>query len=610
MDADPEPDPGPGAGGRARRIASLGVLVLLPLLLRLAPLDHGLPAGYVPDTHMVRQALGMAKDKDPVPPVGRYSTYPNLLPYLLVPIYGAEYALGRATGTWGGSGEFAMRLYEEPERAHLPARALVALLAACTPWVILRAARAMGLGRGAWVAAWLTATGLLHLHFSVQERPWAPLVLFFALAAWPAALHARDGGRRTLLLSGLAAGLAFATHQAGLVALGIPGIAWALAPPGPGATGPGSTGPGSTGAAGWGRRILGGVQCVALFAVVSLLLGHPYLLVHGATPENDIAGAGLEHDFAVGGQAVGFGWSLHSVTRLSRAFFGYDPVLVVLGLMGLVPALRTRAALPATGFALLWAAFFLTNPNDHVRYLLPLSVLLTIPAGFAAERLWRTAAGRWGLVALLAFPLVQALRLDWVLAREDTRALAWRALGELPPEASVAVDHYGPVLFLDAASLARLAGWRDLYGREEHRRLLLEAGRTPREGAGIDALPLEDLIGYDARKNESDWKVEGLGGRDTTATLRALGATHVLLVDRNPTDPLPSMLVDERPAEEGRTKLAPLRLDGDPLWRISPAGDGPLPEEARLPTELDFPLTSLWQVERPGPVLELYRLAD
>ena len=36
------------------------------LLLRLAPVEHGMPRGYVPDNHMVRNALGMAQDKDPV----------------------------------------------------------------------------------------------------------------------------------------------------------------------------------------------------------------------------------------------------------------------------------------------------------------------------------------------------------------------------------------------------------------------------------------------------------------------------------------------------------------------------------------------------------------
>jgi hypothetical protein len=49
-------------------------------------------------------------------------------------------------------------------------------------------------------------------------------------------------------------------------------------------------------------------------------------------------------------------------------------VLLLLGLLGLIPALRVRAARPATLFALLWAAYFMPHHNDHVRYLLPLAV--------------------------------------------------------------------------------------------------------------------------------------------------------------------------------------------------------------------------------------------
>ena len=77
-------------------LAGLVVLFLLPLFLRLRPIDHGQPRNYVPDTHVVRAALGMARDKHPVPPVNRYSSYPNLVPYMLLPLYAAHFALGAA----------------------------------------------------------------------------------------------------------------------------------------------------------------------------------------------------------------------------------------------------------------------------------------------------------------------------------------------------------------------------------------------------------------------------------------------------------------------------------------------------------------------------------
>ncbi len=581
---DPENDSKPRAGARAG-LAGLAVLFVLPLALRLGPIRHGLPVtSYVPDTHVVRGALGMAKEKNLVPPAGKYSSYPNLLPYLLLPVYGAQYAVGRATGAWGGAGEFGMRLLEDPARAHLPARVLVALFGALTAWVVFRAARAMGLGVGAWAAAWLVATGHLHVHFSVQERPWVPMVFFLALASWAAAVHVRDGGAKSLLLSGACAGLAFATHQGGMVALGIPGLAWLFAPAG-----------------GVRQRVLRGVGCVALFAAIGVLIGNPALFVHGSTAPADVAGGAVDRGIEISGQQFFYRFRFASLTRLARAFFGNDPALVLLALGGLLAALRARAARPATIFALLWAAVFLTNFNDHVRYLLPLSVLLAFAAGFAAERLWARPTLRWALVPLLALPLVQSLRLGWILRQEDTRAVAAAKLAGI--EGRIALDAYGPDVPLDRASLERVAEWRDLYAREDHRLQLLTAGVDA--PPGLDAVRLTDLFDFEARKNTSSVKtgLEHLGD-DPNAILRELGVTHVLLVDRDPEDGAPPFPVDDRPASGGLPKLPPLRIEAEPLWVVSPGRA----REARLPTELDFPLVSLWRVERPGPRLALHQL--
>src|SRR5262245_5519735 len=103
--------------GLSSKLAAAGLLFFLPLSLRILPIRHGLPRNYVPDTHMVRQALAMARDKDLAPRAGTYSFYPNLLPYLLLPCYAAEYGIGRASRTWSGPKEFGDRLLDHPEDA-------------------------------------------------------------------------------------------------------------------------------------------------------------------------------------------------------------------------------------------------------------------------------------------------------------------------------------------------------------------------------------------------------------------------------------------------------------------------------------------------------------
>lgn len=591
----------------AARLRWLGllVLVLLPVALRLWPIEHGLPRNYVVDTHAVRGALGMAQDRDLSPPPGRYSNYPNLLPYVLLPVFGVEYAAGRALGEWGGPDEFGARLREDPWIAHLTARIVFALLACLAPFLTYRTARVLGLDRGAWVAAYLVATSLLHVHLSVQERPWAPLCTFAALSAWPAALHVRDGRTRDLMLSGVAASLAFATHQAGGLVLGLSGVAWLCGP------------------LGWRgdelrRRLALGFGCVGLFAAVGVLLGYPYLLFGGGAVEsaevNDGSVPGASFSIAGLGFAFAFRWE--STVALARALVGYDPVLVALALLGFLGALRARVARPFAWFAAFWALVFLLNQADHVRYLAPLTVLLAWPAGlFVQGWMARGAVHRAVAFAVLALPLVQAVRLGWVLRQDDTRALAERALLEDADRSPVAIDIHGPRPPLSRAALERLARHRPLGSREQHRLARLEAGEDTPAGAGVDALPLEAIIDTHERDGAAwieEEEVPALG-EDPNVALAGLGFERVLLVDKSPGDGAPPLLISDAPAAldlKGRTqpKMAPLAVVHPPIAVWDPGGSGGPVEGATLPSELTFALTEVWRHRRPGPRLELYRL--
>jgi hypothetical protein len=563
----------------------LALIVALALLLRLAPIDHGAPRSYVPDGHMVRNALGMAQDKDPVPPITKYSTYPYLVPYLLLPVYGAQYAAGRASGAWSGSGEFAMRAKERPLLVVLPARALMALFGALTAWAVYRAARAAGMNKGAFVAAFLSATSLLNVHLSTHERPWAALVFFGALAAWRVIEYARSGARRELVFAGLAAGASFSCHQAGLAFLALPGLAWLLGP------------------RGWKgddlrARLVDGFACIALFALVAALVGHPYRLRYGATAAEQIIGGGQAGTLALGAQPLRLGLSLDSAQRLSVSFFGYDPALALLGLAGLVVALGRRELRALALGALVIGLFALFNPSDHVRYLLPAALLLALGAGAFVESLWENKLLRWGSLVLCALAFVQALRFDLVLRGFDTRNEFERTLGELPAGSVVAIDHYGPTPERSRAALERTAQFRELYGREAHRLAYFEASVEPPGGAGLDVVGVEDLFGVDARTLaygvKDDERVRALGSTPGEV-LRALGVTHLVLAER-------------RPGGEAR----PLRslVEGlEPLAVLDPSAEKGDPcREALLPTEMDFPLSALWQVSRPGPRLELFAL--
>jgi hypothetical protein len=567
------------------------VLFLLPLVLRLWPLEHGMPRNYIPDTNIVRAALGMARDKDLVPPAGKYTHYPNLLPYALLPLYAAQYEAGKLSGKWADAKAYGDHMLEHPEDAQRIARWLVAILGALTPWAMFRAARAAGLTRGAWIAAWFVATGLLPLQFSVHERPWAPMTLFMVLAVWPAVLYARDGRARWLLVSGIAAGLAFACHQGGLAALGIPGLAWLFGP------------------LAWrgrdlGRRLAHGVSCVVLFAAVALALGYPHFVRYGRTPTSAVIGGEAIEEMGgmqIGGMSILFGVRWESALRLTKALVGYDPVLVGLGFAGLFFAVRRRPLRAPAIFTLAWAAFFLTNQSDHVRYLLPVVVLLALPAGLVCERWMHSAGGRAAVFALMLVPLVQALRFDHLLSKPDTRAEAETLLASLPGQPLVAIDRYGPEVELDRQSIERLYRLREsrhekLRSREEHRRRLFDRERVPPGEQGVNAVRVEELFEIDDRNGTVQVRagLEPLG-RDPREVLRNLGVEYLLLVER-------------RMHGDAANLLQPLAAGVEPAYVIDPSSGAQRTSEAFLPTEMDFPLTGLWSVDRPGPWIAVYPL--
>lgn len=574
-----------------RKTAGLCVLFLLPLFLRLVPIRHGMPRNYVPDTHMVRAALAMARDRDLTPPAGMYSLYPNLLPYLLLPCYAGQYAIGRAAGSWNDVGEFGDHLLEHPEDAEIVARILVAVFGALTPLVVFKTARAAGLRGGAWIAAWLAATSLLHVQLSTHERPWVPMTFFMALAAWPAARYVRDGLGARLVLSAAAAGLAAACHQGGLAALAIPGLAWIFGP------------------LEWKQRDLArragqGLMTVAVFAATALVLGYPHLVRHGIHPARVIGAEAIAEQGGMnfGGTTVVFDVRWESLPRLAGTLFGYDPSIVLLGLVGLAFGLARRELRAPSIFLVLWSAFFMTNQSDHVRYLLPALVLLCWPAGVLAEELLERKWGTAFLALALLLPTVQSARLAWLLTRADTRADAEVELRGLEPGSRVAIDRYGPAVDLDRASLALLERLRNSTGetlraRESRRKERFDAGRIPPEESGVDAVRFEELFEIDERNGQVEVKpgLSTLGGTPGEV-LGALGVTHLLLVDR-------------RPGSERTPWLRTLTAGASAIHVFDPsAGRFRTTNEAFLPTEMDFPLTALWRVERPGPWMTLFAL--
>jgi hypothetical protein len=599
-----------------RRPSTRGLmaLFLVAAILRLWPIDHGFPDNHVPDATVHKTALRMAESRDLIPVIE--GGYPNLLPYTLLPIYAGHYVKGRVTGEWAGSGEYAMAMKREPWRTNRIARVVLALLASLAPIFVVLGLRASGIGRGAWVGGVMLATCLLHLHLSTQERPWAPMITGFALTAWAAAVHAKSGGGRALILAGVAAALTASTHQAGLVAPVLVAFAWLVSP------------------LGWKaqdlrHRLRMGFSSAICFLALAISIGYPAYVRHGKPPET--ANLGSEYtqgvsSVMIGGQAMTFELDLGAFRHLTTALFGYDPILVILGLLGLVAGMRRRATRPVVLFGLFWALVFLTNPKDHVRYLLPLDLVLCWTAGIAVDRFFDSGVRRKMACALVLLTFLPALRLGYVLRQEDTRSIARWSLPALPLGGTTVIDVRGPEPLMNKKALSRLAkerGELTLSAAQRYADLMTD-DEEPLFKTDMDWFPIDLWYEFNPRYGSS-WPrprtIERWGDAadNPSVVLRDLGVEVVILTDATPGDGIASALVNEVAPSQvpgpdlihyhaggPRTRLKPLRSYGV-IQSFLPDENGTA-ARAQLPLEMDFGWIDIWSVDRPGPAIHLHSL--
>jgi hypothetical protein len=306
----------------------------------------------------------------------------------------------------------------------------------------------------------------------------------------------------------------------------------------------------------------------------------------------------------IGGQP--FSPTLLSGARLGavgRSWLAYDPVLVLAGLLGLVlllrGPLRPWALVLVVAPALCFAAVFLLYDGSHVRYLLPASLLLAPGAAALLAALSRRGPlGGLLALALVALPLVQAARLDWLLGREDTRSVAARELPALiPADAVVAVDgmgsQYGPPLVPRAGPLRRVAALGLWLNRTEQRVLDSDDAGLPQPPEARRLLPIGRFWQYD-----SYYPGDYLPGPPESLAdwMDAWDVDVYVQVDRVP-DPARRQPVTTFTGSRGSL-----------MYSVSPTGSDD-PDAAELPTDMSFALTQLWRYERPGPWIRAWRIA-
>ncbi|MGI5836289.1 MAG: ArnT family glycosyltransferase [Chloroflexota bacterium] len=537
------------------------MLVVLALGLRIWGIEFGLPYTYHYDEHFyVNTAAKLGAGVINNPPYAATG-----LSNILFLEYAGYFLVGIVLQFFSSAQAFEAAFRNDPTAFYLLGRTTSAVLGSITVFALYFLGVALaGRAVGTIAAAFLAVT-FLHVRDSHYSVPDVGMGFFVIFAVSIAALGVKHRDRRYIYLASLVGGFAEAMKWTALpVAFSLAWAAFVI---------------GHDGKTAYiAKRLQIIVLCSGLF-ITGFVLGSPQILVNPTPYLNECLGqyrAGLTGGFDAWQVDTLPGWLFYGKTML----YGVGPLLLALGFVGAmrrsVLAMKTGERMSILLLSFPLSYFLLIGSTQHyfARYALPLIPFIAL---FAAEMVvvtaayMRTRSSQYGLAitvviaaAAIAQPLAYSVQHDLLLTREDTREEAKRWIEDnIPSGSSIATDWptHGPPL--STAARPRPNSSRTY--------ALTEVG-----GTGLSDHP---ILWY--REQGFDYLIAtsyiyelSLVNKSKDMARREFYA----LLDKE------LKLVKE---------FRPYRVDYDPPFVFD---------------ELYGPIISLWERDRPGPTIKVYKV--
>jgi hypothetical protein len=562
----------------------LGGILAVGLALRLIGIDFGLPAVYnVDEIAIMSRALAFAKgDLNP-----HNFVYPTFYFYALFTWVAGYFVAGYVTGAIASAQAFQAQFFSDPTAIYLAGRSFSVVCGLATVVLAYRLGSRITTRVGGLAAALFLAVS----PFAVRDAHYVKHDIPATLAVTAASLllvgvfdrgTADPRRRRSLVVAGLACGVAFSTHYY-TVFLALPMLFVALAD-----------------ARDW-RRAAGDLLSVGLASAVTFFALSPFLLpdVHTAIADMS-ANRAIVVDRAASTGGLAAGLRAYAV-MLWRDAMGWP--VVVLAIAGLV--VMTRASLRRTVLLVAFpVAFFvfISNTVPATRYLNPALPFVAVFAGAAVSAVAGRARDRSALTIVLLVAAAApgawtSLTDDLFFRMTDTRTLAARYVeSHLPPGTTVALQPRGVPLVQSRESLVESLRANLGDERRASTKFAIRLGLRPYPAPAYRLIFIGDG-GQDADMIYVGYK--DLGGAAGLEALRRLGVTHVAVTRYNVPHPdtvpfLQALAAEARLVEE----FSPYR-----------AGTDPATAAATPPFLHNAAARITGALERPGPRLELWALA-
>lgn len=404
---------------------TLAAIVAVGAWLRFDGLAFGLPYALSrPDETALAGPAVMCLIGECAPPD---FNYPSGFIYALTAVYLVMFLVLWARGVHADRAAFAESRRADVAPFFLASRTISALAGTATIGIVFAIGRLLwGAGAGL-VSSFYLAISLLHVresHFGTTDVTMTALV---ALAVWLVLRWQQAPGPGRAMLAGLVAGVATSTKYNGL-GVGLPFVIaaaqrlW--------------TGP-RTARVGW-RTVAIATGLAAVAGLIAFLALSPYVLIDWPRFVRDVTtrGDGLTRPHGID---VGPGWLWHARVTLPAVFGWPLYACSVAGTVGLLVR-RCRDSIVVLAFPLAYAVVIGSLDTTFARYALPLVPFMALTAGWLTMVVARGIAARLRVVgtapvaaalaiALAAPSVYQAVLLDRILSRPDTRVQASDYLG-------------------------------------------------------------------------------------------------------------------------------------------------------------------------------------
>ncbi len=565
-------------------IILLILIISVGAFLRIFPVQYDSARMY--DIQLVTQAFDLGDNvikgdfsvfKMPV-------KYPYFFSYILLFFYGIFYLFGRLTGLFSSVSEFINYTFFHLDNFYGFARILIGIFGtALIPLVYIVTSKIAALKNkkqakiAGLLAAFLMAFNLLHIHMSHHERPHILVSFFIFLSFYFFILLLEKKSLIRFLLLGLGIGLAAGSLQNGLIALTFFVLIVLFTK----------------------FKCLTSIKFwlgVLVFLII-LILCYPYIILSFNQSIYSVRTGGVDITFS-GGRHGLRDFSGQGFATIVQGLLFYDLSLILIFILFLLIYLFSKSGGSKKGFreviiggvsiVVLYVGVFGIYNLNQFRVLIPLIPFLCFFVGILFNEIFLKFKKRFfkmafiGILALfLLFPMIQALRFNYLILQKETRSLAKDWIENNISDSDLIVMERNHINFVPLKENLQL-------------QLLLGPDEISRKDKFLLALD-DELYPKQSRSILRYWAFIYSG--DDYLFLREQGAKYVVI---------------SKSALKGMSKsgLEPeiLFKGGELIQKFSPFVSKDSLRHSMFPCEFKNPIIDLWALKRLGPVIEIYRL--